>query len=138
MDTEIRRGSWQPQGLDTAVGRQVHTERLDWAASFRYIRRTVTKFLRIGNAIVSTPPWTGARPLEGIKMLRRALPLVLASLVAVGILAGYTIAFADEPDPKGSFLTESEVAGQDGNFTAEDVLEKTLKAPLRPSTSPGH
>ena len=131
MDTEIRRGSWQPQGLDTAVGRRVHAERLDWAASFKYIGRTVTTFLRIGNAIVSNPPWTGARPLEGIKMLRRALPLVLASLLAVGILAGYTIAFADEPDPKGSFLTESEVAGQDGNFTAEDVLEQNFKGTVK-------
>ena len=35
-------------------------------------------------------------------MLRRVLLLIMAALLAVGILAGYTLAFAQSPDPSGA------------------------------------
>ena len=35
-------------------------------------------------------------------MLRRVLLIMMASLLAVGVLAGYTVAFAQQPDPSGA------------------------------------
>ena len=50
-------------------------------------------------------------------MLRRFLPIVLASLLAVGILAGYTVAFAQGPDPTGTVETGDEGLRKAVNFT---------------------
>ena len=49
-------------------------------------------------------------------MLRRALPLIFAALLAVGILTGYTIAFADHADPTGEDTLANDPAAA-VNFT---------------------
>lgn len=74
-------------------------------------------------------------------MLRRFLPIVLAALLAVSILAGYTFAFADGPDPTGSFLRDTVIDPETGEavvdpdtgepvvgmLTSEDNLEHNFK-----------
>src|SRR5918999_1118367 len=49
-------------------------------------------------------------------MLRRVLLIMMASLLAVGILTGYTVAFAQQPDPNGADTLAADPAAA-VNFT---------------------